>query len=159
MKHLVELGVQLTGAVLLQEGIGTVANDGQQPGTRIVTAESVKEAECAHNGLLRDILGVVVVAQKPTSEVVPCPHVGQHHCLERVDSMRQYPSERKGPTAATTASLTLFPSRRKSAASAGREEVGIGFAPTFSDFGLDGAQSCVARRRSSCSSRTWRVPK
>src|SRR5438105_7561215 len=125
MKHLVELGVQLTGAVLLQEGIGTVANDGQQPGTRIVTAESVKEAECAHNGLLRDILGIVVVAQEPTSEVVPRPHVGQHHCLERVDSMRQYPSE-PGPTAATTASLTLFPSRRKSAASAGREEVGIG---------------------------------
>src|SRR5437870_13173729 len=99
MKHLVELGVQLTGAVLLQEGIGTVANDGQQPGTRIVTAESVKEAECAHNGLLRDILRVVVAAQKPTSEAVPCPHVAQHHCLDRVASTPQSPSEPRAPTA------------------------------------------------------------
>src|SRR5437016_1562466 len=112
MKHLVELGVQLTGAVLLQERIGAVANDGQQPGTRVVTAESVEEAERAHNGLLRDILGIVVVAQEPTGEVVPRPHVGQHHRLERVDSMRQYPSERPGPTAATRPPVTLFPRRR-----------------------------------------------
>jgi len=69
MKHFVELAAQLTGAVLLQESIGAVANDGQQPGTRVLTAESVEEAECAHDGLLRDVLGIVVVAQEPTSEV------------------------------------------------------------------------------------------
>src|SRR6266478_10087433 len=141
MKHLVELGAQLTGAVLLHESIGAVANHGQQPGTRVVTVESVEEAECAHNGLLSDILGILVVAQEPTSEVVACPHVGQHHCLERLDSMRQHSSERPGPPPATAVRLPLF---RTDAF------------PRFSAW--IGVQSGVARRRSSCSSFTRRMP-
>src|SRR6266478_4077763 len=113
MKHLVELGAQLTGAVLLHESIGAVANHGQQPGTRVVTVESVEEAECAHNGLLCG-------NTPPSGQVHPLRL--RPECLYSTPT-RQSDRIRDWQTAANLR-----------------------------------AQSSVARRRSSCSSFTRRMP-
>ena len=70
MQLLVELGTELTRAVLMKELICAVTDHLQQPGARVLATEAVEEAERANDGLLHDVLGVMVVAQQPSCEVV-----------------------------------------------------------------------------------------
>src|SRR3989442_1119063 len=82
MQLLVELGTQLTRAVLAQERISAVADHLAQPGTWVLAAEAVEEAERANHGLLHDVLGVMVVAHQPAREVVRGANVRQDNLLE-----------------------------------------------------------------------------
>ena len=82
MQLLVELGTELTRAVLMKELICAVTDHLQQPGARVLATEAVEEAERANDGLLHDVLGVMVVAQQPACEVVGGIKMRQNNLLK-----------------------------------------------------------------------------
>ena len=57
-------------AVFLQPRIRCVPHDRQQPRAPVAAATAANEAERSHARLLRDVLGVVVVACEPARQVV-----------------------------------------------------------------------------------------
>ena len=68
--------------MLFQPGIAGVPHDGQQPDSGVATVKTVEEPECPDTGLLRHVLGIVVVARQPACQVVSGVEMRQHDALE-----------------------------------------------------------------------------
>ncbi len=65
-----------------------VANDGQEPGSRVALAVRLEVTKRAQHRVLHGILGVVLVAEQIASERVRIVQMRQHDSLEALDVVR-----------------------------------------------------------------------
>src|ERR1022692_1040492 len=65
--------------------VSGIAHDRENPGAQIPAAKSCRKPDCAHVGLLHHVLGVVIVTNQPSREVVRSIHMGEEGAVE-IDS-------------------------------------------------------------------------
>jgi hypothetical protein len=82
MRFFIEFRDQLRRAIPLQPAIAAIADDLQQPGTRLASAEAIKEAIGPQQGFLHYIFGIRAVTQKPSSHIHGAVQMWQYELLK-----------------------------------------------------------------------------
>ena len=68
VQFFVEFDIGFIGALALERGKGSVADDAEKPGAAVFAAKAFVKAEGTQGGFLHDIPGVVLVAHEKAGE-------------------------------------------------------------------------------------------